>query len=321
MNRIDRLTAMLVHLQSKSRVPIGELEERFEIGRRTIFRDIKALLASGVPIGGNAGEGYFIVDGYRLPPVVFSKEEAASLLLGAKLINQNADLETNKLVEAAMSKVRAVLKYSDRDFLETLDSRVEILGSPSVMKQGFPDSHITRIQLALVSKKSIDISYYSNYNDSHTTRRVNPLGLVYYSNRWHMIGYCHLRNDMRDFRTDRIEKLTITSEDFNPEDYPNYLNFTSGMIGGTDALEAIIKFSKGVIKYINDQKYYYGFLEQTEVSDGVEMKFITPQYEFLARWALTFSNEATIVSPPVLQGLVAKYAHESAEHHKKYFSS
>lgn len=319
MNRIDRLTGILIHLQGKSRVPIGELQERFEIGRRTIFRDIKSLIEAGVPIGGEAGEGYFIVEGYHLPPVVFNKEEAAALLLGSKLINQNTDEETNKKVEEAMLKVRAVLKYQDRNFLETLENSIEIIGSRAVMKKNFPNSFLSEIQLALVARNSVKISYHSNYNDSNTTRIVNPLGLVYYSNKWHMIGHCQLRNGMRDFRTDRIQKLTLTKEHFNPEDYPDYIHFTSGMLGGTDAKEAVIQFSKSVVRYIDDQKYYYGFLDQKEVGEAVEMKFVTPQYEFLARWILMFVDQATIIAPAELQGLVSKYARKSAEHHQKYF--
>ncbi len=319
MNRIDRLTAILIHLQSKSRITIEELEDRFELSRRTIFRDIKSLLESGVPIGGDAGSGYFIVEGYHLPPVVFNKEEAATLLIAAKFINQNADGETNRLMDEAMRKVRAVLKYSDRHYLEALDDRVEIIGSPSVSKQGFPDSHISTIQLALASKKILDISYYSSYNDSYTDRQVAPLGLVYYSGRWHLIGHCELRKEMRDFRTDRIQKLRISSKDFNPSDHPDFLNFTTGMLGGTDAKEATIRFSKKEARFIQDQKYYYGFLEEKEVDDAVEMKFVTPHYEFLARWLLSFLDEITVLSPSELQGLMASYSHQLAEHHQKYF--
>ena len=100
MNRIDRLTAILVHLQSKSRVPLEELEDRFEVSKRTIFRDVKSLMEAGVPIGGDAGEGYFIVEGYHLPPVVFNKEEAAAILVGAKFIQKNGGEQINKRAPA-----------------------------------------------------------------------------------------------------------------------------------------------------------------------------------------------------------------------------
>jgi len=321
MNRIDRLTAILIQLQGKPRIPMEDFEERFGVSRRTIFRDLKSLMEAGVPIGGDAGEGYFIVDGYHLPPVVFNKEEAAALLLGAKLIEQNADSQIAKNFQEAMYKIKAVLKCHDREFLDTLEQSISVIASPTVSNFGFPDSHIAEIQMALAARKIIRIRYHSNYKDQTTDRKVAPLGLVYYSSRWHLIGYCHLREDLRDFRTDRIQSLNILSDNYHPEDHPNYLEFLQRMIGGTDANEATIRFSKKVTRFIQDQKYHYGFVEEHAEGDVVEMKFITPHYEYLARWLLMFIEEATVVSPPKLQGLVASYSQGLITHHQKYFTS
>ena len=121
MNRIDRLTAILIHMQGRNKTSIESIEERFGVGRRTIFRDIKALLEAGVPIGGNAGDGYFIVEGYHLPPVVFNKEEAAALLTGSKLIEHWSDANISNKFNDALYKVKSVLKYRDKEFLESLE--------------------------------------------------------------------------------------------------------------------------------------------------------------------------------------------------------
>src|SRR5260221_12378547 len=86
MNRIDRLTAILIHLQSKRIVKAEEMADRFEISLRTVYRDVRALMEAGVPIGSEAGKGYFIVDGYHLPQVMFSQEEASAILLAGKLV-------------------------------------------------------------------------------------------------------------------------------------------------------------------------------------------------------------------------------------------
>ena len=91
MNRIDRLHAILTHLQSKKKVTAQEMADRFNISLRTVYRDVKALDESGVPVIGEAGSGYTIMEGYRLPPVMFTQEEASALLLGAKLAEQFTD--------------------------------------------------------------------------------------------------------------------------------------------------------------------------------------------------------------------------------------
>lgn len=320
MNRIDRLTAILVHLQSKSRVPLEEMEQRFGVSRRTIFRDMKSLMEAGVPIGGDAGEGYFIVQGYHLPPVVFNKEEAGAILLGAKLIEKNADSRIAKNFGEAMYKIKAVLRSSDREYLENLETSISVIGSPLVANSGFPDSYIEELQIALASKKRISIAYHSNYKDQTTDREVEPLGLVHYSGRWHLIGYCRLRKDLRDFRTDRIQKLTILQESFNPADHPDFTVFTHGLVGGTDAKEATILFTKRISRFIQDQKFYYGFVEEREVEEGIEMKFLVPKYEFLAHWIMMYGDNATVIAPSELQGITATYAKDIFEHHKKYFT-
>ncbi|MEQ8472122.1 MAG: YafY family protein [Marinoscillum sp.] len=321
MNRIDRLTAILVHLQGKPRIPLEELEERFVVSRRTIFRDIKSLMEAGVPIGGDAGEGYFIVEGYHLPPVVFNKEEASAILIGAKFIEKNADSQIARNFSEALYKIKAVLRYRDREFLENLEQSISVIGPPTATKMHFPDSHIEEIQTALASRKKIKISYYSNYTEQTNDREVEPLGLVHYSGRWHLIGYCLLRKDFRDFRTDRIQTLRILLDSFDPGKHPNFMDFVHGMVGGTDAKEVEIRFTKKMSRFIQDQKYAHGFVEETKHKDYVDMKFITPHYAYLARWIMMYGDEATVLSPNELQGLVAKYSKELFDHHKKYFLS
>lgn len=320
MNRIDRLHALLIHLQGKPRVPIEELEDRFEVSRRTMFRDIRSLIESGVPIGGDAGEGYFIVEGYHLPPVVFNKEEACAILLGAKFVEKSADSQTVEAFEKAMYKIKAVLKYSDKEFLDNLDERISIRSSPS--KAHFPDSHIAEIQMAIATDRLISITYYSQYNDSTTKREVEPLGMVFYSSRWHLIGFCRLRQDLRDFRTDRIQKVEILSEPIDPTKHPNYLDFLSETLVGTDAKEAVIKVSAMVYRFMGESKYHQGFFEKTRLPDGsYEMKFTPPHYDYFARWLMLYGKEVEIISPSELQGLTATIAKELLDHHGSVFSA
>src|SRR5438105_10442497 len=127
MNRIDRLHAILTHLQSKRKVTAQEIADRFEISLRTVYRDVKALDESGVPVIGEAGSGYSIMEGYRLPPVMFTQEEAAALLLGAKLAEQWTDASIKKHFNAALYKIKAVLRTSDREHMDHLDDHIAVL--------------------------------------------------------------------------------------------------------------------------------------------------------------------------------------------------
>jgi len=319
VNRIDRLNALLIHLQGKSRVTLSDIEERFEIGRRTVFRDIRSLIEAGVPIGGDAGEGYFIVEGYHLPPVVFNREEASAILMGAKFIERGADNETVRIFNTAMDKVKAVLKYSDKEFLENLEKRVTI--RPSPIPKEFPDSHISEIQMAIATSRLISMTYYSQYSDQTTEREVEPLGMVFYSGRWHLIAFCRLRQDLRDFRADRIQKVKVLAEEIDPSKHPDYISFLNEALIGTDAKEAIIHCSPMVARFMGEQKYYMGFAEERKLESGkFEMKFVTPHYNYLARWLMMFGNEIEIISPSELQGRAATFAKELLDHHSAVFA-
>lgn len=294
-----------------------ELEDRFEVSRRTLFRDIRSLVEAGVPIGGDASDGYGIVKGYHLPPVVFNKQEAAAILLGAKMIEQTADQQTAKSFQEALYKIKAVLKYADRDFLETLDNNISIFANRQSSNGSFPDSYLTEIQLAIAERRVACISYLANYNEQVTNRKIEPLGLIYYSNRWHIIAYCHLREDFRDFRTDRIKKIEITLEGFDPSQYPNYLDFLHDMLKGTDVKEAVVSFKKEITRYISDQKYTYGFVKEQVEGDNVIMTFATPYYPDLARWLMMFGSSADVVSPIELKDLLWKFSKNLHEHLKR----
>ena len=304
--------------RGKPRVVIDELEDRFEVSRRTIFRDIRSLIEAGVPIGGDAGEGYFIVEGYHLPPVVFNKEEASAILMGAKFIEQSADSYTIDAFQKAMYKIKAVLKYSDKEYLDNLEERVSI--RPLSSKAQFPDSHIAEIQTAIATEKLISIQYYSQYNDATTSREVEPLGMVFYSSRWHLIGFCRLRQDLRDFRADRIQKVKILPESIDPGKHPNYLDFLGETLIGTDAKEAVIKVAPLSYRFMGETKHYQGFIEERRLDDGsFEIKFVPPHYQYFARWLMLYGNEVQIISPPELQGLAASLAKELMEHHASVF--
>src|SRR6185312_1588975 len=118
MNRIDRLHAILTHLQSKKRVTAQEMADRFNISLRTVYHDVKALDEFGVPVIGEAGSGYTIMEGYRLPPVMFTQEEACALLLGGKLVERFTDGSVKQHFQSALFKNKAVLRSPDKEYVD-----------------------------------------------------------------------------------------------------------------------------------------------------------------------------------------------------------
>lgn len=315
MNRIDRLNAILIFIQGRRRTEIRTLEERFGVGRRTLFRDVRALIEGGVPIGGDAGEGYFIVEGYHLPPVVFNKEEAAAILTGFKLVERHADSKTSQTFSEALDKIKSVLKYRDKEFLEKIDDQISISQPPSRMLEPVKDLHLEELQYVLATDRVIEISYQTPYGEE-TTRVIEPLGLINYSSKWHLVAYCRLRTAMRNFRTDRILKIHLTNETFDPKAHPNYLEYMEDTLSVEDLIEVKVSFAKMVGKYIGDQKYYFGLVEEKMVDDRLEMKFYVQHLDYFARWLLSFGNQVRILGPSELNARMNELILELQMHHE-----
>jgi predicted DNA-binding transcriptional regulator YafY len=200
MNRIDRLFGILLLLQTKKYVSAEKIADQFQISIRTVYRDIKALLEQGVPISFEQPKGYYIVQGYFLPPVSFNSEEANALLIMERLVAGFTDQSIAAHYNTALNKVKAVLKHSQKEKLEFLNNNIK-LQLPESIKNEF--DHLSPLQNAISAQSIIDIAYANNKAES-SKREVEPIGLIFYAFNWHLIAWCHLRNEYRDFRVSRI---------------------------------------------------------------------------------------------------------------------
>lgn len=314
VNRIDRLHAILTHLQSKKKVTARQIADRFNLSQRTVYRDIKALEESGVPVIGEAGSGYSIMEGYRLPPVMFSQDEANALLMGAKLTGQFADTSISKHFDSALFKIKAVLRSGDKEFVEDLDSSIEVFRGHGPAGE-ISQQHLSNLQQAIAHKKVIGLRYLALYSEESTIRQVEPIGLTYYSTAWHLIAWCRLRNGYRDFRVGRIQQLTVTDEEFDSGAHPSIQEYIQRTTSTTELEEVIVRIDKQAAKYIGDQKYLYGFISSEPLGDQVEMKFLTAYMKAFARWMLLFTRYAEIISPEKLKLEVLGCIRELQQHY------
>jgi len=303
MNRIDRLTAILVQLQSKRVVKAQEIADKFSLSLRTVYRDIKALDEAGVPVIGEAGVGYSIMEGYRLPPVMFTKEEATAFLTAEKLVEKLTDDSTKKNYGTAMLKVKAVLRLTEKDYLEDMEQHIEVIGNRYVPKRTNDTIHLQNVLQSIAQKNVLQMDYFANHNQQHSKRDVEPVGIYYLGEKWYLVAYCRLRKDYRTFKFSSINKLLVSDEHFKQQ-HPSLKSFLSKESKEKNLQTVILLIDKHIIPYFGDQKYYNGFVSQKEVGDKIEMTFLTASLNGFARWYLLFGDHATIVSPRKLTDLV-----------------
>ncbi|TFF36737.1 helix-turn-helix transcriptional regulator [Mucilaginibacter psychrotolerans] len=302
MNRIDRISAILIQLQSRRVVKASDIAERFGISLRTVYRDVRSLEEAGIPVIGEAGVGYSLVDGYRLPPIMFTREEATAFLTAEKFVEKMTDASTAAQHKSAMYKVRAILKTAEKDLLESMDDSIEVLKSQTQRRINNND-HLQPILNAIAHKKVLCINYMAGYSQEKTKRDIEPVGVFYLDSYWHMIAYCRMRRDYRDFRTDRIRSLVETGHTFEGK-HPTLKAYIAQTAYEHKLETIVIRVDNAIVRFISDQKYYNGFVSEVQLPTQLEMTFLTMSVEGFVRWFMMYGDQAEIVSPEFVKARV-----------------
>ena len=295
MNRFDRITAILIQLQSKKVVKAQDLANRFNISLRTVYRDIRSLEEAGVPLFGEAGIGYSLVDGYRLPPVMFTREEAMTFVTAEKLMEQFTDVSTKANYQSAMYKIKAVLRSDEKDMVENIEDSILIRKRFQAENQP-PDNVLDSLLRCISENCTAQIGYSTFTSDEKTERIIEPIGIYHENQWWYVIAWCHLREDYRQFRTDRISDIKITSIPFYKK-HPTFKEYLETVEKLQQFETVVIRVDRKIAPYIQTQKYYYGFVSEIRKDDQIEMTFQTLSMEGFARWLLMFADQAEIVEP------------------------
>jgi len=211
MRRADRLFRIVQCLRGGRLVTARMLAERMEVTPRTIYRDVADLMASGVPIEGEAGVGYVLRDGHHLPPLMFTAGEITALVAGARLIRAWGGAEMAAGAEEALVKIAAVLPEAARDRVTRVP--VHAIGTPELSPQ--VRALIDALEAATEARERLELDY-ADAGGVASRRAVRPLGLFFWGKVWTLVAWCELRDDFRMFRLDRI-RSAVPGERFREE--------------------------------------------------------------------------------------------------------
>jgi len=215
MNRIDRLFGILILLQSKKYTSAEFIAEKYGMSIRTVYRDIKALSEQGIPLSFEPNKGYFIVQGYFLAPISFNSDEANALLLMERFLEGFADKSILTHYTSALNKVKNVLRTAQKETLEALNENIK-LQLPARLKNDF--EYLSVLQNAISAKCIIEMDYKNNKAEV-SKREVEPIGLIFYAFSWHLIAWCHLRKEYRDFKLNNILHVKCTEVPFKKAEH------------------------------------------------------------------------------------------------------
>jgi predicted DNA-binding transcriptional regulator YafY len=297
MTRTDRLFALLLRLHSASTLRAADLAAHLEVSERTIYRDMRALTQLGIPIRAEAGHGYSLMDGYRLPPLMLSPDEGLALVMGARLFTHHAEGSLSQAAHTALYKLDMALSPSTRAHAEAILQWVEF--AAPVLRLDL-DAPTVRHVLAAVAAHRVVRLTYRDRSGYLSVRELEPSGLSYADGAWYVSGFCRLRADTRSFRLSRIETLELLDQPFTPRH----------IVPSPPTLHTVaIRFVTPTAQRRAHERPHYGYHEER---DGL-LWYRVNTFDEIIPWVLAFGASAEVVSPPELRAHLRQEAERLAQ--------
>ncbi len=336
MNRTDRLLAIILELQGKGRQRAEDLAETFETSKRTIYRDIQALGEAGVPIVSIPGRGYSLMKGYFLPPLSFTTDEATMLMLGSDLMAQSFDAQYRSAALAASRKIENVLPAMLREEVQYLQSSIRFI-TTDAMERPVETEKLLLVRRAIFQRNTIRFCYFTRYpsspvelegesviSDQYTTssvpatpiantREADPYGLIHYLNTWHVIAYCHLRNDIRNFRLDRIDDLILLPKTFQR---PANFKMSESQSGQRKRMVVRVLFDKEVARWVKESRSYFTDSVE-ETPQGLLVTLKPHQESEVLQWLLSWGRHVRVLEPETLHKRIIEETQAMLQNHQE----
>lgn len=297
-----RVLTVLELLQSYGQLSGPDLAARLEVDVRTVRRYITTLMDMGIPIEVELGRegGYRLRPSYKLPPLMFTADEAMAITLGLLLLKQSGLALNNAAGESALGKLWRVLPPELRHQSEGLAQTDFIHGTEMLLTSA---EKVQRLSQAVHTRRRIHITYGDKHGKP-SAREVDPYSVVYHHEaRWYVVGYCHLRQDLRAFRVDRILAVAILTKTFTPpEDFDGaeYLLDSIQSIGGRYTVMVLLEMSLTEALQVIPQGF--GFLMESEI--GVRFRTEVDDLEAMAQFLLCLKQPFMIETPDELRDML-----------------
>jgi predicted DNA-binding transcriptional regulator YafY len=224
MSQLARLISILTLLKSKRLLTATELAAKYEVSIRTIYRDIRKLEEAGIPVYTIEGRGYSLMDNYTVAPVQFTEKQANALITAQHIVSQSKDASFVNEFNEALTKIKSVFRSSVQEKSELLSDKIHVWNWEY---EEFSSDALSEIQLAITNFNFVEINYQKADDPTISFRKIEPCAMYSTNHKWILIAFCHLRNDMRAFRIDRIKHYKILPETFEDRKFSFQEHFAS----------------------------------------------------------------------------------------------
>lgn len=289
---------ILLLQQSKQRLTVNDIAEKFDVSRRTVFRDFNALSELNVPVTWDEYSGYGVMPGYKIPPLMFTTRELATIMVGLNFVKSQVDKTLVEDAEGVELKIKEVLPDNLLEFMESLERRMVVDPYLNYGPQKSGGGNWYRISSAISQNKSLRFEYRSKSDEEITERKIDPYLIVFYRDHWNVIGYSHKRDAVRNFVLDRMSETEILDENFVP--YGNIDAEALIFRSDESSHEIVVDVSITALRRFEANLPAKIIRKYESKPNLFRIGFMFDNLDFINEWLMQFPKDVKIVSPDIL---------------------
>ncbi|MDQ0483079.1 helix-turn-helix transcriptional regulator [Guptibacillus hwajinpoensis] len=319
MPKIDNMLAILWMLRSGEKITAKQISEKLEMNIRTVYRYIDTISTSGVPIISEPGHngGYTLLNNFIEAPLFFDSEEQTSLFHAA-VFAEEAGYYGGKALHRAISKLS---NYSNQEQETKINQHLTSLEVISRLSSLSMESLLKELEQAVADGYSVKIIYYKSGETQSNDRLVDPYRIIYWNNKWYVIGFCHLRNDIRSFRVDRMESLMLTKNKFNrPENFSAHDFFINSLLPIVEDKEGGISFvisgDKSVLDDICQHWFLGHYIQERTSNRAVFLLEKDVMHTYIPYILLPYNQSIKVIEPISLKKRLVEVLSELIKFHE-----
>jgi len=311
-NVATRLITLIFTLQNHPNQKASDLAEKLGVSLRTVHRYFGMLDELGIPVYAERGPygGFSLVRGYKIPPLIFTLEEAVAVYLGTSLVGEMWGQLYREAAQGAMAKLENILPNEQRSEINWARRSLIVTSlhraDPSTL---FPI--LEDLRRATREEHQVSAVYQSAGNAKVTKRKIDPYALVFRAGLWYLVGYCHLRTAPRTFRVDRIQKLSVLNQSFQILESFDIHKYLASEFKEQPVVRARLRFSPEVAPMVRSNRFLWESIQE-EKDGSIVATQTAPDLHWLASMVLSFANLVTVLEPPELQEMVRDWAQATA---------
>ncbi|MDI6752229.1 MAG: YafY family protein [bacterium] len=306
--KTERLLGIILLLKSRKKLSAQDIAKLFEVSERTIYRDINSLSLIKVPIVSlpGPGGGYSLMEGYKIDPAFFTKDEALSLFLGGRVAEQ---IEPGTKIRNALLKIESILPEEIKKEINL--AKETVLFDMKGWFEKKPETYLQSLQEAITDKRQVDILYPNQCQLMDERRMIDSYGLIYKAGVWYLVAFCHLRKSLRTFRVDRIKRLELLSSNFRQQEGFDIAEYWKQTVIGYEEKKGEYPIKIRIEKKMaNIVRRYIWQGEPVSNSDDGSLiwQMETDNFEYALAFTLSLGCYATVLEPDELKKKVIEEA-------------